>query len=147
MTLTNHLLSGSVIAKVAPLPIAIPLAFASHFVLDALPHFGYPNIEARIRHLRQFRIVVFIDSLVAIAISTWLISNGHSLWFAVGLIAYSPDLLWIYRFIVEERFGTVKPTKGNRFIQFHRNIQRYERPWGALVEIVFATVLLLAVRT
>lgn len=146
MTLTNHLLSGAVIAKIAPLPVAIPLAFASHFLLDALPHFGFPSIEERIKHLKQFRQVVLVDVILAAVFSAWLIINGRYAWLMVGLVAYSPDLLWLYRFTVEEKFGKVKPTKGNLFVQFHRNIQKHERPWGAAVELVFAAVMFLAVQ-
>jgi hypothetical protein len=51
MTLTNHLLTGAAIAKLLPSPVAIPIAFASHFVLDALPHFGCKTIEERMRHM------------------------------------------------------------------------------------------------
>ena len=42
MTATNHALTGAAIAtlgKATPI-CAIPLAFASHFVCDSLPHFG-----------------------------------------------------------------------------------------------------------
>ena len=40
MTGTNHALSGAVIATFLPAPVAIPVAFMSHFVLDAIPHFS-----------------------------------------------------------------------------------------------------------
>ena len=40
MTATNHVATGVLIAVVVPDPwVALPLAFASHFVCDALPHF------------------------------------------------------------------------------------------------------------
>lgn len=146
MTLTNHLLTGAVLAKVLPLPIAIPLAFASHFVLDSLPHFGFASIEERMKRKKLLGAVVLLDFILGVVLSVWLISQGHLSWFLVGLVAYSPDLLWIYRFCVEEKFGKLKPTKGNRFIQFHVNIQKYERLWGGLVEVLYATGLLLVIR-
>lgn len=141
MTLTNHLLTGAALAKFLPLPITIPLAFASHFVLDALPHFGYKTMEERIRHTGISGTVLILDIIAAAATTDWLIKNGHETWLIVGLVAYSPDILWIYRFTVEEKFGKVKPTKGNRFIQFHRNIQKYERMWGIAVEILYGLFL------
>lgn len=146
MTLTNHLLTGAVAAKLLPLPIAIPIAFASHFVLDALPHFGFRDIDERMRKLKQFRWVVVLDIVMAISLSLWLIKNHHTQWLLAGLIAYSPDLLWIYRFTVEEKFGKVHPTKGNRFIQFHRNIQKYERAWGGIVELTYAAGMFLILK-
>jgi len=42
MTITNHILAGAIIGAVIKEPaLALPIAFASHFVMDALPHFGY----------------------------------------------------------------------------------------------------------
>ena len=146
MTLTNHMLTGAVLAKFLPLPVALPLAFASHFVLDALPHFGYKTVGDRIRNLRLFKIVVLADFIATTLLVLWLVKGGHYSWLLAGAVAYSPDVLWIYRFAIEERFGKKEPTEGNRFIQFHRNIQKYERVWGLGVEIVYglAAFLLLS---
>jgi len=146
MTLTNHLLTGAILAKVLPLPLAIPLAFASHFILDALPHFGFVNLEERTRHNKVFGVVILLDCLLSVALSTWLIGRGHFQWLVTGFVAFSPDLVWIYRFIAEEKFGKLRPTKGNRFIQFHIKIQRYERVWGGFVELAYAVGAFLALR-
>ena len=141
MTFTNHLLTGAALAKFLPPPIAIPLAFASHFILDALPHFGFKTIEERMRHLGVFKIVVLADVLIGALLMAWFIKSAHYFWLVNGLIAYSPDLLWIYRFTIEEKFGKVKPTKGNHFIQFHREIQKYERLWGIAVELAYGLAM------
>lgn len=146
MTLTNHLLTGAVLSKFFPAPIAIPLAFVSHFVLDALPHFGYKTIEERMRHLYLFKAMTLVDILISGVFIIWLIKTGHYLWLLNGVIAYSPDLLWIYRFTVEEKFGKVKPTKGNRFIQFHREVQKYERVWGIGVEVLYGLLMVVIVK-
>lgn len=139
MTLTNHLLTGAALAKFLPLPIAIPLALASHFVLDAVPHFGFSkDTEWSFRQVKIWRSVLVADICTAVAISIWLISSHHVSWFLVGLVAYAPDIFWIYRFTIEEKFGKLPPTKGNRFIQFHRGIQKYERLWGGFVELGYA---------
>jgi hypothetical protein len=140
MTLTNHILTGAAFAKFLPLPVAIPLAFASHFILDALPHFGFKTVEERIRHVRLFRAIIVADIVATAAISCWLVKGGHSRWLLVGFAAYAPDIWWIYRFTVEEKFGKRIPTAGNRFIQFHRSIQRYEREWGIGVELIYGFV-------
>jgi len=146
MTFTNHLLTGAALAKILPLPVAIPAALVSHFALDALPHFGFKTIEERMRHMRAFKAVVALDGIAAAVIAGWLIQNGHVWWLISGLVACSPDLAWIYRFTVEEKFGRAKPTEGNRFIQFHRNIQRYERLWGITVEVMYSLSLYVAIR-
>ncbi len=143
MTLTNHLLTGAVLSKFLPWPIAVPLAFASHFVLDASPHFGFKTLNKARQHAKLWTTVLVIDILLAVVVSVWLIQAGHMKWFLTGLVAYSPDIIWIYRFTVEEKFGKVDPTPGNRFIQFHRTIQKYERPWGGFIEMLYAGILLI----
>lgn len=141
MTLTNHLFTGSLMAKVLPLPVALPLAFASHFVLDALPHFGFVDIddyEVRRRHKRLLMCVVTVDFLLAVALTFWLVGSGHGKWLIAGLAAFSPDVIWIYRFVVDEKFGKLEPPEGGRFVKFHAGIQRFERIWGGGVEVAYA---------
>lgn len=141
MTLTNHTLAGAAIAKFLPLPLAIPLAFASHFILDSLPHWGFESVEHEREHMRLYLSVVISDFITTVIIGIWLVNSGHLTWLLVGLVAYSPDIVWIYRFIVKEKFGKLYPTKGNVFIQFHKSLQRYESYWGSAVELMFAMVL------
>lgn len=141
MTLTNHLLTGAVLSKFLPLPVALPLAFASHFVLDALPHFGFPNEGVSHKHSRRLYSVIALDFIVGIIIAVWLINDGHPTWLLGGLVAFSPDLMWIYRFAIPEKFGKLPASKGNLLVQFHTNIQKYERQWGIFVELVYGTVL------
>lgn len=147
MTLTNHVLTGAVLGKFLPLPLALPLALASHFILDALPHFGFANSEEQIKHIRSFKIVIAIDILLTALSSIWLLKSGHATWLLVGLVAYSPDIVWIYRFIVEEKFGKIPPTKGNWFIQFHNNIQKYGRVWGMGIEAAYSLFVLALLRS
>ncbi|MGH7240449.1 MAG: hypothetical protein ACREHG_10375, partial [Candidatus Saccharimonadales bacterium] len=110
MTLTNHLLAGAVISKFLPWPIAIPLAFASHFILDACPHFGFGSFEkARKQHGKLLFFALVADVVVAGLISWWLLQAGHWVWFITGLVAYSPDIVWIYQFV---RFHKVDPSNG-----------------------------------
>ena len=149
MTLTNHLLTGSVLAKVLPLPLAIPLAFVSHFVLDALPHFGFKDNRDIENWQQQKKLLITVwslDFIVAVLLSIWLVHSGHTKWLLVGLVAYSPDLVWVYYFVSKEKFGKLKRTKGNRFIQFHLDIQKFERIWGGGIELIYAAGMFLILR-
>ena len=94
----------------------------------------------------MFRTVILLDVLAAAAASMWLVKSGHVLWLIAGLIACSPDLVWIYRLTIEEKFGKVKPTMGNRFIQFHRTIQKYERIWGIAIEVMYGSLMYIVIR-
>ena len=61
MLITNHVLSGAVIGALSPDPLsAAARGFASHFVLDSLPHFGLPE-----EHLMKAAVP---DGLVGLAV-------------------------------------------------------------------------------
>ena len=63
MLLTNHVLSGALIGALArrPLP-AFAAGVASHFVLDAVPHWGKWDSE------RRFLQVAVPDGLISLAV-------------------------------------------------------------------------------
>jgi len=65
MLLTNHVLSGALIGAVVRRPVpAFVLGVASHFALDAVPHWGdWPDTDGR-RFLRVAR----SDGLTALAV-------------------------------------------------------------------------------
>ena len=62
MLVTNHVLSGAVIGAAVRSPwLAFPLGFASHFVLDTLPHWGRWDSHER------FMQVAVADGLTGLA--------------------------------------------------------------------------------
>lgn len=138
MTATNHALTGAIIGAFLPLPLAIPIAFASHFILDALPHYGIPH-KLRNTSLR-YRLIVLGDTIVALSIAAVAIIYRRWNMEIVGWIAYSPDITWVFHYFRHGKNLQFKTM--NKFMDFHRSIQRYERPWGIIVElIVFAALL------
>lgn len=142
MTATNHFLIGVGISLIVKQPVlAVPLAFASHLVADALPHFGGRLPVARLK---------YIWLLDAIVLSFALISVWHNLGFysvLVGFVATSPDLVWVYKLLIEEKFGKLprRPKKG--FNKFHSDIQKYEKPYNWPYEFLYLTLSLLFIRS
>lgn len=139
MTGFNHAAVGGLLATFLPLPVAMPVAFASHFVLDALPHYGIPH-KRRDRSL-AWKVIGAMDFLAA-----WLILGGLSLFvwdrpdiFLCGLIAASPDFVWVFRILRQRSFDLSHNT--SRFDRWHVAIQRWERPWGIYLELPLAVVL------
>ena len=135
----NHAAVGGLLATVLPLPLAIPVAVASHFVLDALPHYGIPH---RLRDKSRFWKVVGIGDFAA----SWLILGCLSLFawdrpdiFLCGLAAASPDFIWVLRILRHRSFDLSHNT--SRFTRWHVAIQRYERPWGIYIELPLAVLL------
>ena len=100
MLLTNHVLSGALIGALTrrPLP-AFAAGVASHFVLDAVPHWG--NLD-----WRHFLRVAVADGLVSLAVAGALAAASPSAWRAAVLAGMAgaavPDLdkpskLWFGR--------------------------------------------------
>ena len=73
MLLTNHVLSGALIGALArrPLP-AFAAGVASHFVLDAVPHWGEWGSQ------RRFLRVAVADGLVSLAVASALAAASPS---------------------------------------------------------------------
>lgn len=136
----NHAAVGGLLAVTLPLPLAVPLAFASHFLLDILPHYGIP--PNRRNSSVVWRTVSIIDFVAA-----WVVIGGMALvWgrydiIICGLVAASPDFTWVARIIYARSFDLDYTKNATRFTHWHARIQLYERPWGIWIELPLAVVL------
>jgi hypothetical protein len=102
MTATNHVIAGALIANLVKQPfLAVPLALVSHIFMDALPHFGWKEHTSG-----TFAKILFADmfcaGLVLLALVAWHPDNWL-LMTACGIVAASPDLLWLYYLMYELR--------------------------------------------
>jgi hypothetical protein len=131
MTGFNHAATGGLIAVVAGNAlIAIPLAFVSHFVLDAIPHFGwfYSGDVFDRNKRREFQVGFVIDLLLSLFVIIYLpifMRPVVSWWVALASIiaAIFMDLIWVYRGTREVFTKIEKPR--NRIMNFHLNISRH----------------------
>lgn len=140
------MLTGAVIAVGLKRPeLAIPLALLSHFVLDAIPHFGFDEEDVLVPNkTKLFKAVITTDTTAAVVALIALPILAHAQpWtiFASMLAAFSPDLVWIYRFFDQNRHQQNK-SKG-RFVRFHKSIQWSETRRGIHVEYMWAVGMLL----
>jgi hypothetical protein len=141
MTGTNHGMTGAVIALTVKEPlIAVPASFASHFVCDAIPHFGVSEKEL---FQTKFNIILVTDFLVAVtimvALGFWFPGQRWLIW-ACMIAAASPDLMWAYyRLYVEH----IKKRKFHLdpLARFHHVIQWSSTTPGALVEIAWFVLM------
>lgn len=136
MLATNHAFAGTIIGSVLPLPEAVPAAFASHFVLDVIPHYGIRRSKRNKN--TTYRLVVFSDTVIALCFAAAAIYLHKWAIALCGFVAWSPDLLWVIYYVKEGFNLNIKPR--NRFMKFHLSIQ-HERPWGMIVELVAAAIL------
>ncbi len=110
MTGTNHFLVGAGIGLTFSQPVAaIPLAFVSHFVLDALPHFGVEFDKKAGRRPTFFGVITKIDGLVALLLLYFAVVSQPWLVPICMIVALSPDFVWLYKFSIQEKFGKLPP--------------------------------------
>ena len=136
MTTSNHILVGTLIAVTVKQPaLVLPLAFASHFVLDSLPHYGYDGngYGEALKYKTTFIMEVLGLFGIILLLSTGI--YGLNLPTLAAVVAVSPDIEWPYRYFFFERRGLVPVD--TPFTKFHKKIQWCERQWGIFVEVPF----------
>ena len=138
MTATNHGVLGMLIGAYLPIPLAIPIAFVSHFILDALPHFSIPRNQRN--KSKRFKTFVYTDTLIALSFALLSAYLGRWDMFVVGWVAYSPDFMWVASYFKHGKHLNV--TAKGRFAKFHQNIQKYECSWGICVELALLSITL-----
>ena len=139
MTATNHALTGALIGLTIGNPwVAVPAAFVSHFVCDAIPHYGNKNVPI---WGKSFRLYLVFDALLCVALVGLLAFNHPVHWLLASICAFlatSPDFLWLKRFIYAGKHRR-NPAKLSRIevLLGDKGIQWFQRPIGAVVEVVW----------
>lgn len=130
MTGLNHTLAGCLIALTTPTPLAPLIALGSHFLLDAVPHFGrHPKFYKFSPHLKMLIAYDGIASIVAMVVVIWLFPSQ---WLLIGICSFMavlPDLLWIFQKILRTP---------QWFLSFSSKIQWGERPYGWIYESLYS---------
>ena len=146
MTATNHALTGALIGLTVSVPLAFVLAVLSHFVLDALPHYGSNDPDSiRLKKI-SFEVYLWFDFLLCVSLVVSLRFGNPAFWIVPSICAFlatSPDLVSANRYF---KVKSNKPWKPSLFSRFASGIQWFERPIGAAVEIVWfiCAVIILA---
>lgn len=136
----NHTTTGILIALSVNDPIlAAPLALASHFALDMIPHHG--NDPRYDRGTKGFHPKVALDGIMSgvVYLAAILAWPAHSLVISLCVfLALLPDFLWPLALYVKQR-GPLWA-----FFKFHKSIQRSETPQGIIIEYIWAAATGLA---
>jgi hypothetical protein len=151
VTAPNHALTGAAIGLSVGNPLlAGTLAFVSHFVCDAIPHYDMDELDmARRIGSRQFIVTyLMIPALLCLLVVVCLAAARPERWLTAAVCAFlatSPDLFWLPRFIHVKRTH-VDPPLRNWFLRFHDRIQWKTGPHLIWVEavwfVVFGAILL-----
>jgi hypothetical protein len=136
MLLISHVAAGAVIGSAIPnLWVALPLSFASHFVLDTIPHAQAPTDEGyKPNHSTYFW--VLLD--VAAVFGYFYFYKPSLSVFLVILAAVLPDLLDLTRYNAF-MYKSFKPC-----YDFHDRIQNEtNKPIGFITQIILISTCLL----
>lgn len=148
MTATNHALTGAFVGLVIGNPwVAIPAAFVSHFVCDAIPHYDVPGPSRTARLLTKlFLNVQIILGALLCALIVLILAIAHPThWILAAVCAFTattPDLLFIPRYVHVLKTGR-DPVNRNWFWRFHNRIQWFQEPIGGLVEVAWAVGIII----
>lgn len=145
MTATAHALIGGAIAASVPDPvIGLSLSFASHPILDMIPHW---DLGLGWRKKNKFTLFLesSLDLLLGILLAYLLFGKNVNPIYFLGCIAASEiwDILMMPYLLFNWKFFPFKTV-----YNFQHKIQSNVRlPWGILTQAatVYATVLLLKV--
>ena len=135
------MLTGTAIALAVKQPLlAAPLAFISHFFLDATPHFGgTPFYEYGHKWFPYIMATDGVISAGAVFFICSLVPSLATLILLCVLCAILPDVLLLHY------YAHNRPQSW--FHRLHLNIQWFERPPGAIVEasyLVFISTVITA---
>ena len=150
MTAPAHALTGALIGLSISNPaIALPLAVASHFVCDVIPHYDEAEQDTvkRISSRRFWIEFVAVSAGLCFLIVLALAMAHPKHWFTAALCAFlatSPDAFWLRRFLHARRTGT--DIRLNAFLRFHEAIQWKTGPkliWVEVIWLVGMTLLII----
>lgn len=135
MIAINHACTGALIGLAVGNPLfALPASLVSHFVCDAIPHFGYKDSFMK---TKGFKVYLGVDALLCVLLVAALAFFQPQHWILAAVCAFvaaAPDLLWVPLYM---SILTGKQFVRNGFYAFASKIQWFERPIGGVVELVW----------
>lgn len=145
---TPHTVVGAAIAFKIPNPyIAIPLSFASHFVLEKVPHWNphlYTETKKHGKVTRQSTAMVVLDVILSLTIGIAIASNvlpntNHAMTILFSsFAAVLPDVVEGPYFFLGLKNNLIK-----KWIKWQRSIQTDAKPfWGLTTQIITIVVAL-----
>lgn len=145
MTATGHALVATlIVAKISNPYISLPLALASHFVLDLVPHW-----DSGTHHREKTKKRLFYESAADVIISivssfilyTYILGQSdYPLLYLGVFVSQLPDWLMAPYFILNMKHPFMGWSKQMYRLQHKMNV-RLDKPWGIVTQV--ATVVIL----
>jgi hypothetical protein len=134
----NHALTGAIIGLTIAEPlVAVPLAVASHFVCDVIPHYGSKRPNDQELRTDLFRNLLYLDVVLCSCLAAVLAVRQPAHWVVAAVCAFAaaaPDFMSLKRYLAIRRH---QPWHSNAYSRFASTIQWFERPIGAVVEVAW----------
>jgi len=149
---TPHVFVGAAIAVTVPNPlIAIPLAFASHFVLEMVPHWN-PHLNTETKKFgqptRRSTFITTVDSTIALVAGSFISFKAlpnfpHAITIlACSFAAVLPDVMEGPYFFLHMKNRFIK-----KWISFQKSVQSDTGPFlGMLTQLVTIAAAILWIR-
>lgn len=145
MTATAHAVIGTVIAAKFGNPLlAVPLAFASHFLADMFPHWDagtHRREKTKMRFLTEAFFDVMLSFSVSYAMIFFLFPQTNIFYtFFIVIIAQLPDWLMAPYLFFKIKFPLFKLA----YTIQHKFDHRLDKPWGIINQVavlIFITAL------
>lgn len=133
-----HTLVGAAIAVAIPDPrISLPLALASHFLTDYIPHWN-PHINTELKSTGKIstrsKIIIMTDASLALIAGTYLAATrGNFVVIMLAcLLAVLPDVAEIPYYFLGMKVGWIE-----KLITYQRSHQWNVKPaWGILSQLL-----------
>jgi hypothetical protein len=124
---------------------ALPLAFLSHFALDAIPHYDPPGDtnDEMLNSKSFFQIQLLLNGTLCIALVVILAITQPKNWLMVAVCAFlgaAPDIMWLPMYLSVKRTGHDN-TRHYWLLRFHGWIQWMTSPRLLWVELVWLVVI------
>ncbi len=141
MTATNHALTGAFIGLTISTPaFALPIAFLSHFVCDALPHYDSNQDSSGYVASSKFAKLLTLDALLCVLLVIVLVVARPQQWFLAAICAFVatlPDFAWLPGYVRTRHGQPFKKKTSNWFMDFAAKIQWFAKPIGGFVELAW----------
>lgn len=137
-----HVLVGAAIATAIPDPrISLPLALASHFITDYIPHWN-PHLNTELKTSGEIsirsKIIIMADAGLALTVGTYLAATrGNFVIIMLAcFLAVAPDVAEIPYYFLGMKVGWIE-----KLISWQRTHQWNVKPfWGILIQILVIIV-------
>lgn len=128
----NHAAAGIIIGATVPLPYVPIVALISHFIMDALPHFG--NSDTFKPYNKPFVGLLVFDAVmcfVVLGTGIYFMPDKIPALILGTFFATLPDFMWP----LEGKAHALRP-----YFKFAKKIQKFEISDGWTYEIIFFTI-------